>query len=204
MNLYLARHGQNGDNANGILNGHRDLPLTAIGIAQAEEVAAKILGIPLHFDHVFTSPLHRAIQTAEIIARITHSASPVVMPNLIERDFGVMTGIEQSRITELCSPEILQAEKVTYFLSPEGAETFPELVTRARTLLAELQEMDIDGTILLVTHGDFGKMIYAAYYNLDWKDVLVKFHFGNSELLFLSQDSDPGDTHVFRIVQHNT
>ncbi len=32
LKIYLARHGQNEDNANGILNGHRDLPLTDIGL----------------------------------------------------------------------------------------------------------------------------------------------------------------------------
>ena len=50
---------------------------------------------------------------------------------------------------------------------------------------------------------DIGKMIYAAYYGLDWLEVLKLFHFGNSELLELSETSGPGDTHVFNIEQHN-
>jgi broad specificity phosphatase PhoE len=40
--------------------------------------------------------------------------------------------------------------------------------------------------VLLVCHGDFGKMVYAAYYDEDWKSVLMDFHFGNSEVLVLS------------------
>jgi broad specificity phosphatase PhoE len=35
LKLYLARHGQNLDNANGILNGHRDEPLTKKGMEKA-------------------------------------------------------------------------------------------------------------------------------------------------------------------------
>lgn len=93
---------------------------------------------------------------------------------------------------------------ITYFLSPEGAETFPDLLARASALLQDLAEKYEDGSILLVTHGDFGKMIYASYYGLDWKNVLTLFHFGNSELLLLSQDSNPEDAHVFKIVQHNS
>ena len=55
----------------------------------------------------------------------------------------------------------------------------------------------------MVTHGDIGKMIYAAYYNLDWQQVLTMFNFGNAEILLLAEDSVPEDTHIFNIKQHN-
>lgn len=115
-----------------------------------------------------------------------------------------MSGKEQSRIEELCAPDIIKTETITYFLSPEGAETFPDLLKRAESLLSTITEKYNDGSVSLVTHGDFGKMIYAQYYGLDWKDVLTLFHFGNSELLLLSEDSEAGEAHVFTILQHNT
>ena len=205
LKIYLARHGQNLDNANGILNGHRDEPLTEKGIEQARVVAGLIRAAGLHFDHIFASPLIRAHKTAEIIAETIAGPKPVVLDELIERDFGSMSGIEQSRIDELCSPDIIKTDTVTYFLDPPGAETFPDLLVRARRLLANLQEEYADGSILLVTHGDFGKMVYAAYYDLDWQDILTMFHFGNSEVLELSPDPRARDTHKsFIIEQHNT
>lgn len=204
LNIYLARHGQNQDNANGILNGHRDLPLTELGLAQAEEVAIKIKGAGLVFDAILSSPLVRALKTADTIASINNLPQPKVVTELIERDFGSMTGLEQSRIEELCAPDIIKTETVIYFLSPEGAETFPDLLNRAKLFLDKITEQYTDGSVLLVTHGDFGKMIYAQYYNLDWKDVLTLFHFGNSELLLLSQNSTAGEAHVFKILQYNT
>ena len=70
-------------------------------------------------------------------------------------------------------------------------------------MIKEIQEKYKDGNVLLVAHGDFGKMIYAAYYNLDWKSVLLMFHFGNSELLLLSEDSSPEEAHVFKFKQYN-
>jgi len=203
LKIYLARHGQNEDNANGILNGHRDLPLTAIGVAQAVEVAAEIKHAGLHFDEVFCSPLGRAIKTAEIITSALDLPEPKIMDDLIERDFGVMTGIKQSRIEELCAPDIIKTETVTYFLAPEGAETFTDLLERASIMLERVTRECKDGSVLLVTHGDFGKMVYAQYYGLDWKDVLTRFHFGNSELLLLSPDSAADEAHVFKITQHN-
>lgn len=201
--IYLARHGQDKDNEMGILNGHRDMPLTKIGLDQASQVSVKIKDSGIHFDKVYSSPLQRAYQTAKIITDCLQIDSPEKIELLIERDFGVMTGKPTKDIKELCSPDILQADIITYFLSPEGAETFPQLVVRAKKLLDFIKGNHDGQSILMVTHGDFGKMIYAAYYSLDWQQVLTLFHFGNSELLLLSEDSAPEDSHVFTIKQHN-
>lgn len=203
LKVYLARHGQDKDNASGILNGRRDEPLTEKGVEQANEVAGKIKETGIHFDSVYSSPLKRAYKTAEIITDTLEIAKPEILPDLIERDFGIMTGQPQSKIKEMCSPDIMQSDTITYFLSPKGAETFPDLVERAKKLLDNLKTKHKNGNILLVTHGDFGKMIYTAYYNLDWMQVLNMFHFGNSDLLELSEDSPAEETHVFKIHQHN-
>jgi broad specificity phosphatase PhoE len=203
IKIYLARHGQDEDNAAGILNGQRDQSLTAKGVEQASEVAGKIVSSGLTFDVVYASPLQRAFKTAEVIAKATHSPAPIAEPLLIERDFGVMTGKPTASIAEVCAPDIIKTDTITYFLSPEGAETFPDLIARANILLSKIREAHTDGSVLCVTHGDMGKMIYAAYYQLPWQDVLTQFHFGNAELLLLSDDSPASEAHVFEIAQHN-
>lgn len=203
LKIYLARHGQDVDNANGILNGRRDLTLTAKGIEQAKELAEKIKQIGLTFDKIYCSPLVRAKRTAEIVAEELGIDRLEVKMDLIERDFGVMTGKRVDQIAELCAGDILKASIITYFLAPEGAETYPQSLVRARKVLDFIKAKHQDGNILLVTHGDFGKMIYAAYYNLDWKDVLTMFHFGNSELLELSEETSAENAHVITIEQHN-
>ncbi|MFA5870291.1 MAG: histidine phosphatase family protein [Candidatus Paceibacterota bacterium] len=203
LKIYLARHGQDLDNASGILNGHRDQPLSEKGIEQAKETAEKIKETGIYFDYVYSSPLQRAYKTAEIITNIIGNKKPEPLADLIERDFGVMTGQQQKKIKEMCFPDIIETDTICYFLSPEGSETFPQLVARAKKLLISLKEKYTNGNILLVTHGDFGKMIYATYYNLDWKQVLMMFHFGNSELLELSEDSSAEEIHVFKIQQYN-
>ena len=203
INIYLARHGQDGDNVRGILNGHRDEPLTEKGTEQACEVAKKVKETGIVFDVIYSSPLKRASKTAEIISENINSVSPKVEPLLIERDFGIMTGQKSADIEKICAPDIIKAEIITYFLNPEGAETFPDLMKRGRTLLDKIQTNHKSGNILLVTHGDIGKMIYAEYYNLDWKEVLTQFHFGNCDLLLLSQNSPADQAHVFKILQHN-
>lgn len=197
------RHGQNLDNVNGVLNGHRDEPLTSLGESQALTTANHIKELLLTFGVVYSSPLIRAYKTAEIITDILNLDKPKILDNLIERNFGVMTGEPASLITKLCSPDIIQTETITYFLSPEGAETFPQLIERGRKVIDFLKDNYKEGSILLVTHGDIGKMIYASYYNLDWKNVLTSFHFGNADILLLSEDSPAEETHVFKQTQHN-
>jgi probable phosphoglycerate mutase len=203
LNIYLARHGQNKDNVEGILNGHRDEPLTEKGMEQVHEIANKIKEVGLSFDFVYSSPLIRAYNTAKIISETTASTKPIKEPLLIERDFGIMTGKKISDIEKLCSPNIIKTEIITYFLDPEAAETFPDLMKRGRILLDKIHKEHNEGNILLVTHGDIGKMIYAEYYKLDWKTVLTQFHFGNCDLLLMSEDSSPAKAHIFQIKQHN-
>jgi broad specificity phosphatase PhoE len=202
--IYLARHGQDEDNANGILNGHRNEPLTEIGINQAGEVAQKIKKAGIKFDIIFASPLQRAFKTAEIITETLGNDSPIKEELLIERDFGIMTGKSVSSIIEMCSPDIFETDHINYLLSPESAETFPDLIDRGERLLNKLNNNYQDKNILLVTHGDIGKMIYCSYYNLDWKKVLEAFHFGNSELLLMSGDSSADEAHVFKIKQYHS
>lgn len=203
LNIYLARHGQDEDNIAGILNGRRDKPLTQKGIEQAQDLAKKIKEAKISFDKVYSSPLQRAYKTAEIIADVIDIDKPEKLHDLIERDFGIMTGKGIAQIEELCSPEILKTDTVTYFLSPEGAETFPQLVDRGRKVLRIIKEKHNDGNILLISHGDIGKMVYVAYYHLNWKDILEMFHFGNSDLLLMSESSPAEEAHVFKSVQFN-
>lgn len=86
-NIYIVRHGQNEDNANKILNGHRDMPLTEIGINQAKELAEMIKKSEIKIDKIYSSPLKRAYQTGEAIADALHLDAPEKLDLLIERDF---------------------------------------------------------------------------------------------------------------------
>lgn len=239
VNIYVARHGQDVDNANGILNGHRNQPLTDLGRQQARDVANRMLQAGFRLlspsqntpdsssttpitaiRAIYSSPLQRARETAKIFAGIlssevhgesSESGNIQLLDALIERNFGIMTGMPTSSIIEKCGQEhVLSTDKIHYFLDPEGAETFPDLIARAKALLIFIENENSGNddnadqySLLLVTHGDFGKMIYAAYYDLDWEEVLKQFHFGNSEVLLLAKNSPPEKAHAFETSQFN-
>ena len=140
--IYIIRHGQTEMNQLRRLQGRSDHPLNEAGIAQAGQAARSLQGIA--FDHVFTSPLKRAIQTAEIIAP---GVSPVTDDRLIEMDYGMYEGADLNHLP----PEIL-----TFFSdfvhnpAPGDMEQLSSVVSRAGAFLEDIK--NLKGNILISTH----------------------------------------------------
>lgn len=201
--IYLARHGQDEDNARAILNGHRDKPLTALGKEQAELFAKNIKELDLKIKKVYSSPLQRAYNTALAATEILGLDNPEKLDLLIERDFGTMTGKLISEALAINQNDLIHTDGVIYLVEGEGMETFPKLINRAKKLFSWLEENDNHENILLVCHGDIGKMIYCAFYNLDWKSVLSEFHFGNTEIILLENGLAPEKRIIYNTKQEN-
>lgn len=182
--IYLVRHGQDEDNAQGILNGRRDKPLTELGREQARITAEKLVG--RNINTIYSTPLQRGYETAMIIHKRLGLAVDRhrVHPQLIERDFGIMTGKKIRDIQKLCD-KILVTEKITYFLEAERAEDFPTVLKRAETVLNYVQSEHQNENVLLVCHGDIGSMIRAAFYGWNWEKALLSAHFDNCSIFEL-------------------
>ena len=91
--MYIIRHGQTEMNQLRRLQGRSDHPLNEAGIAQAGQAARSLQKVT--FEYVFTSPLKRAVQTAEIIAP---GVSPVTDDRLIEMDYGMYEGADLNHL----------------------------------------------------------------------------------------------------------
>lgn len=185
--ISIVRHGQNLDNLEGILNGHRDRPLTDLGRQQARTVAEKLADNGIEV--IYTSPLLRAHETATIIAELL-GLTVQIDPDLIERDFGAMTGMPVASILDLPEDQVLRTDGVNYFLEAEGCEVFSVLYERARKVLTRVQRNHPDEHVLLVAHGDIGKMVRAAYHGWDWKAGLMTPYLDNTGILELRQTTD--------------
>ncbi|EPY32707.1 phosphoglycerate mutase [Strigomonas culicis] len=179
--IYVCRHGQDMDNVAGILNGHRDEPLSALGKSQAAALAQKVKDEQLQLNAIYTSPLRRAKETAEEVGRST-GVPVVVMADLIERDFGVLTGKPYADIPKYAGENVVQTDKVLYFLSAEGSETFDKCIERAHRVLNDVDARHKGDHVLLVCHGDIGKMLVAARKGMGWRDGLEAPYFANTEV----------------------
>ena len=67
MKIYIVRHGKTDWNVSGLIQGKTDIPLNKIGEKQAEIAKEKIED---KIDICFSSPLKRAIKTAQILSDV--------------------------------------------------------------------------------------------------------------------------------------
>src|SRR3712207_5152938 len=82
--LFLIRHGQSTANESGIWQGQMEFPLSEEGRSQARRVGLALAG--KRFDGLYSSPLGRALETAEIIAReMSFPDGVVTIEGLTER-----------------------------------------------------------------------------------------------------------------------
>ena len=93
--IFLARHGETEWNLAGRRQGQLDAPLTAAGIEEIERMADRLQPFPI--DGVFSSPLGRAMATAQIYAE-AFGLAVVIVDELAEIHHGAMAGLNSEQI----------------------------------------------------------------------------------------------------------
>lgn len=171
--LYIVRHGQTAQNLAQVLQGRSDYPLNEAGLRQAHEAARLLRSEGIFFDHVFSSPLIRAVQTAEILAP---GRSPTLDNRLIEMDYGPYEGTDLNHLPQ---------EILTFFSdfvhnpAPEGMEQLSSVVQRAGSFLDEVR--NLPGNILISTHAIAMKGI-LEYCTPESKGSYWSKYIGNCEV----------------------
>ena len=137
--LILVRHGQTIANAEGLISGRTDVPLTDLGRRQAAAVAAA-LGRPAR---VVSSPLTRARQTAEAFAL------PVeIDERWIELDYGELEGLAVATLPS----DTWDSRHGPGGFVPPGGEALAALGTRVRAAYEELRAEAATSDVVVVTH----------------------------------------------------
>lgn len=135
--IILVRHGETAWNREGRMQGHTDIPLSKVGIAQAEELAARLA--EEMFDALYSSDLARALGTAERVARRTgHRIA--VDPRLRERNLGVLqafTREESARVHPKVFERYQRGEADYVIPGGESARQFFDRVMGALNGIAE-------------------------------------------------------------------
>ena len=137
--LILVRHGRTEANANGLLQGRLDLPLDDVGRRQAERIGSALGSA----DRIISSPLRRAVETAQAFGR-----PPEVDERWIELDYGVYDGRPQAA---LGAAQWSRWRSDPTFVV-EGGESLAALMERVVPALEELIEAAQEQTIVVVSH----------------------------------------------------
>ena len=152
--IILVRHGETVDNARQIMQGQTQGELNDKGRDQARQVAERLACEQL--DAVVASDLHRAVQTAEIIAA-PHGMTVQTTPLLRERDWGGFTG----RFIPELKGEVW----------PDDIESEEALLERARQFLIYMTATYPGKRVVAVGHGIINKAILAIYAQCPMREV---------------------------------
>jgi len=150
MNIYLARHGATEWSQAGRHTGRTNLPLLPLGESQARALRSVLAG--RSFAHVFSSPLQRALTTAQLAGFGDRAQAT---DDLYEVDYGQDEGRTREQIqTERPGWDFFQH-------GPQGGETLAEVATRTRRFLDTLPATG--DNVLLFAHGHVLRILTATY-----------------------------------------
>lgn len=160
--VYFVRHGESEANALGKCAGHTDVTLTQKGLAQASQAGRELQDSGQTIDLIVSSPLARAVSTAQEIAR--HIGYPedriVLQPDAMERFRGDLEGKLSSKQDGMGDEEFVA----------HGAESEAELLVRAERLLRYIISCP-EQSILIVSHNQFGRSFIAYARGIAWHKV---------------------------------
>ena len=166
--IYLVRHGQTEFNLERRHHGHVDSPLTDLGREQARRAGEVLAALIDPRDSViFSSPLGRAVQTAEIIADVAAvERSIIVDPDLMEIGMGSAEGMTQAEFEQRWPvPQAAPASETMPLQSPDGEnlEAIAKRLDRALRRVADHHSM----SRIIVSHGVAGRLLRVLHLGLD-------------------------------------
>ena len=175
MNLYVTRHGETEYSLKGIVCGTTDCPLNESGHRQAESLAQEIISKGLQIDIIYTSPLSRALKTAEIISQMLEIPY-IVDSRLREQDCGAYEG------SAARDDKNFSEERFHFANRLRGGESALQLGQRVYNFLDGLCQNGENRTALIVGHACVCKIIHTYFHELT-NEEYFEHKTGNCELV---------------------
>lgn len=138
--FYFMRHGQTDWNAEHRLMGQQDIPLNMLGKEQAKKAIQKVKH--LNIQKIYTSPLKRALETAQIIAT-SLNIDLIILENLKEVNFGIYEG-KKIQTNFLDSWMLGNTD-------PVSGESFWDVYKRIQPIIKKIQKQPAQN--LIIGHG---------------------------------------------------
>ncbi len=157
MDIVIVRHGESEGNAAGRLQGQLDSPLNERGRAQATRLGQWLASIGFRWQRAYASPLRRAFETAELVARAAGGVPPQPEPLLSEIAVGSLEGMTRPEIVAR-HPEY-ESRKLHDLgdFGEFGGESYAAVQERVEQTIQLLQAAHraSGDPVLLVAHGGF-------------------------------------------------
>ena len=178
--FYLIRHGEHDWLKRGIAGRTAGVELNEEGRRQAEGLAERFKGT--RFDAIFASPMERAVQKAEPLAKKL-SMEVRIAPEITELDFGEWNGRTFEELHADPRWEKWNRERTTYRIP--GGELMSEVQERVVGFLVGLHEANADGTFALFSHGDAIRAALCHWLGMPM-DLLPRLHVDTGSISILA------------------
>jgi len=161
--IILVRHGETAWNVAEVFRGRIDVELNETGLKQAELLAGYLSSVRI--DAVYSSPLKRALRTAEVIAD-RKKLGVKIAPGLVDFDFGNWQGLSHQEVRdkykELYAEWIDHPERVRML----AGESLEDVRERAMAVVDDVMGQH-SGSVVLVSHRVVNKILICAFLGLD-------------------------------------
>jgi broad specificity phosphatase PhoE len=163
ITIILARHGETEWNAEEIFRGRIDIELNETGIREAELLAKYLSDMTIAA--IYSSPLKRALQTAEMIAR-HHDVKVEVAPQLIDLDYGEWQGLSHETVRDRYGQLYHEWLNNPQLVKMPAGESLDDVRRRTISLVEDIMAK-VEGAIVLVSHRVIHKVLICALLALD-------------------------------------
>jgi len=149
--------------------GQVDLPLDEEGFSQARDMQHFLKDI--NFYRIFTSPLIRALQTAEIVAG-NRPIKPTPVAELTEINLGVWDGLTVEEVLRQFPGEYKKRGEDLVHYHPQGGESFADLAERTLPVFTKLA-MENPGPLLVVAHAGVNRVLLSHMQQLPMQELFL-------------------------------
>jgi broad specificity phosphatase PhoE len=163
LRIILVRHGQTQWNAGSAggehFRGRIDVPLNAVGEAQAQAVAERLAAVA--FSAVYASPLLRAMRTAEPIA-CGRGLAVTPFEGLLDIDYGEWGGLAHTQVAAQWPTLYTRWRSAPHEVQVPGGESLAEVRRRILAGLDEILTRHQDEIVVMVGHQVVNKVFLCA------------------------------------------
>ncbi|WP_315708204.1 histidine phosphatase family protein [Brenneria uluponensis] len=160
MKVIIVRHAETEWNLCGIIQGHKDSPLTARAALETTALLAVLAEENHCVECVYSSPLGRAWSMGKALAG--YFLCPLIAnPSLKEQAFGDYEGTPLTQLQREHPDEAKALFVQDARFCPPGGESLVEASKRVIDFLHEQQAMAMNQTLCIVTHGQVTQGVLA-------------------------------------------
>lgn len=176
-NIYFLRHCKTEYNTRDQISGGENISIidSGIDISELENSDATNMLI-------MCSPLKRCVETIELLNnKVPYSMKTIIDVRLVERNMGIFQGKERRKVVS-AYPDYFTACRFNLRMTPPNGESFEDFFNRVNRFSKDLKNEASLSPVLVSSHNQTLKMLYAILNNMDVNYVWNNINFINGKV----------------------